>query len=100
MFVVRYVALMALVLWLGVLLNETAWIRPGHLLGIACGGAVLVSLLALKFLGPPPRAFIPRAAIVALMLAIAIYVRYSGQNSLTTVNLALGAVLLAWYARE
>jgi len=100
MFVVRYVALVALVLWLGVLLNETAWIPPGHLLGIACGGAVLVSLLALKFLGPPPRAFIPRAAIVALMLAIAIYVRYSGQNTLTTVNLALGAVLLAWYARE
>lgn len=99
MFVVRYVALLALVLWLGVMLNETAWIR-GPLVGFACGAVLLASLVALKFLGPPPRSFVPRAAIVALMLAVAMYARYNGQTALTMVNLLLGGVLLGWYARE
>jgi hypothetical protein len=99
MFVVRYVALLALVLWLGALLNETAWIR-GPLVGFACGGVLFASLVALKFLGPPPRSFVPRAAIVALMSCIAVYARYNGQPALTMVNVLLGGVLLGWYARE
>ena len=44
-----------------------------HLLAYACGGVVLVALFVMKFLGPPPAAFVVRAAIVAAMLAIAVY---------------------------
>ncbi|HEY2907947.1 MAG TPA: hypothetical protein VGJ29_18725 [Vicinamibacterales bacterium] len=100
MFVVRYLALLALVFWLGVMLNETSWIRPAQLVGLACGAVLLVSLTALKFLGPPPHAFFSRAAIVSVMLAVAIFSPYIGRNVPTAINLVLGIVLLAWYARE
>jgi hypothetical protein len=100
MFVVRYVALLALVLWLSVMLNETGWIRPGHLVGFACGATLLVSLTALKFLGPPPHAFFSRVAIVGVMLMVAIYSRYSGRTAPMAIDFVLGVVLLAWYARE
>ena len=35
--------------------------------------AILISLVVLKLVGPPPRAFPLRAAIVAVMLALAVY---------------------------
>jgi hypothetical protein len=103
MFVVRYVALLALVFWLGAMLNETGWIRPAHAAGLVCGAVVLVSLTLVKFLGPPPRAFFPRIAIVAAMLIVAISGRYGRQwapVAPVTINIGLGIVLLAWYARE
>jgi hypothetical protein len=100
MFVVRYVALLALVLWLGVMLHETSWLRSTQLLGLACGAAVLVALTALKFLGPPPHAYFSRVAIVGVMLAVAIFSRYSGRAAPAAINLVLGIVLLGWYARE
>jgi hypothetical protein len=100
MFVVRYVALLALVLWVSVMVNETSWIRPAQLAGLACGAVLLVSLTALKFLGPPPHAFFSRAAIVGVMLAVAIFSRYSGRTVPVAINLVLGIVLLGWYARE
>ena len=37
---------------------------------------MLVCLFAIKFLGPPPQSFIPRVAIVAAMLIIAVYSGY------------------------
>jgi hypothetical protein len=100
MFVVRYVALLALVFWLGAMLNETGWIRSTQVIGLLCGAVVLTSLVALKFLGPPPHAFFSRAGIVALMLAVAVYGRYTGQSGPLVLDMALGVVLLAWYARE
>jgi hypothetical protein len=100
MFVVRFVALLALVFWLGVMSNETSWIRPAQVVGLACGAVLLISLTALKFIGPPPHAFFTRAAIVGFMLAVAIFSRYSGRSVPIAINLVLGVVLLAWYARE
>jgi hypothetical protein len=83
----------------------------------------------MKFVGPPPAAFVPRAAIVAAMLASAAYsglvvspqieslqveslqahggaasarldTLHQRSTLLMTLNLGLGFVLLYWYARE
>ncbi len=111
MFVVRYVALAALVLWLGgmiaVLLagaGADAVARAAHRTGLISGSAVLVALFAMKFLGPPPHAFPLRAAAVAAMLAITIAAATTGSRelarALTAVNVAGGFALLTFYARE
>jgi hypothetical protein len=104
MVVVRYVALAALVVWLGGLVD----VLYGDLLprwrvvAFACGGLVLTSLLAMKFVGPPPRAFVARTAIVLLMLAIVGYAAAVGTPSPLALRIAtaLGFVLLFWYVRE
>ena len=101
MIAVRYVALIALVVWLGgmiviglIVAPSTFRVLQAHegaagrvvagavfgdvlrqfsLVAYGCGAAILVSLVMMKLIGPPPRAFPIRAAIAALMLAIAIY---------------------------
>jgi hypothetical protein len=108
-FVVRYVALVALAIWVGGMV-VAFWLDAGparfqplsRQLAYPCGGAVLVSLFLLKFVGPPPRAFPFRAALVALMLA---NVTYAHAMSVTSVaplalNVAVGLILMSWYARE
>ena len=110
MFVVRYVALVALSIWFSDLLlrSTLAGRLSGELLSLsrlvayAGGAVVLVGLFAIKFLGPPPRAFPLRAAVVALMLGIVAYtdIRHEHTRTLDAVNVALGMLLLAWYARE
>jgi hypothetical protein len=64
----------------------------------------IVGLFVMKFMGPPPHAFVARAGIAILMLAIAAGAAFahSGDTATTllTVNLALGLVLLTWYVRE
>lgn len=106
MFVVRYVALAALVLWLGA--SAVAHPVLGHLSGqlhwvaAACGGVILAALFVMKFVGPPPHAFVPRAAIAFSMIVIAWYASWQGLSPTLplTLNLTLGLVLLGWYARE
>jgi hypothetical protein len=101
---VRYVVLLALVVWLGgmltVLLGE--WLRSVPIVGAACGGVMLIGLFVMKFVGPPPHGFIPRAALTALMVllvaAAAVYRTLAAQ--LIAIDLALGLVLLFWYVRE
>ena len=70
----------------------------------ACGAATIVGLFMLKFLGPPPIAFVLRAAIAVLMLAIAGLAAFvaprDSSNLLLSVNIGLGFALLIWYARE
>jgi hypothetical protein len=62
---------------------------------------VLISLFALKFVGPPPRAFVPRLALVVAMLAITLLeFLWSSARPPTLINTALGFTLLAWYAHE
>jgi hypothetical protein len=162
MLAIRYLALAALVVWLGGMVVLSVVVAPttfrvlqeaesgggriiagalfGELLSrfdlvaYGCGGVVLVGLFVMKFLGPPPTAFVVRAAIAAAMLAIAVYsgvpvsrelaqlqaglatpvhdlpaadprrVRFDTlhrtSTTLMTVNMALGFVLLFWYARE
>jgi hypothetical protein len=98
---IRYLALAALVVWLGGMVVLGLIVAPTtfrvlqeadpsggrviagalfgdllaqfHWLAYACGGVVLVALFVMKFVGPPPPAFVVRAAIVAAMLAIAVY---------------------------
>ncbi len=100
MFVVRYVALLALVVWVGGMILLALIVAPStfgvlqaadpvsgrvlagslfgailgnfHVVEYVCALVVLVCLFAIKFVGPPPHAFIPRVAIVAVMLMLAV----------------------------
>jgi len=155
MFVVRYVAHAALAVWvggmvvlgllagsstcrvladdpvadtlLGIVVNAEI-LRVSHWLAYGCGAAILVCLSIIKLIGPPPRAFKLRAALVSLMLAIAMYshlgptrelARVESQSeaagrpdhhsldqlritatALGATELILGLVLLHWYVRE
>jgi hypothetical protein len=105
MILVRYATLAALVIWLGTMVSQ----RFGDVIGrgtavtYACGGAILVGLFVLKFMGPPPKAFVVRAAIAALMLAVsaaAVFTAPELSRQLTALNVGLGFVLLIWYVRE
>jgi len=106
MIVVRYGTLAALVLWLSVLLAARAGdlLRHLPLLPLAFGAATFIGLFAMKFLGPPPPAFVPRVAIVFVMLALAGLSAWFGTSGtaawLQSVNIGLGFVLLYWYTRE
>lgn len=96
MLAIRYVALLALVIWLGGMITLGLLVAPStfqvlqaadpvsgrglagslfgailrnfHVVEYACGFVVLVCLFAIKFMGPPPHAFIPRVTIIVLML--------------------------------
>jgi len=50
-----------------------AVLRRFHYLAYGAGGILLVSLSAMALLGPRPRSFVVRTAIVATMLAVAVY---------------------------
>jgi len=150
---VRYVTLAALVVWLGGMMILGGLVAPAafdvlprvavdgraiagdlfgevlrrfHFVSYACGAIIFIGLFVMKFVGPPPAAFVPRAAIVAAMLAVAGYsglvvspeidalqadaredlhsVRFDTLHQrsthLMTLNLGLGLVLLYWHARE
>jgi len=106
MIVVRYGTLAALVLWLAAMLGS----RFGDLsrvfpsLTLICGVIVVIGLLTMKFIGPPPHGFLPRVGVTLLMLAVAALGAWLGSARTggwpLLVNLALGFVLLSWYARE
>jgi hypothetical protein len=108
MFVVRYVALVALAIWVGGMVAPFWMIQPAEVpplsgpLAYACGGTELVSLFVLKFVGPPPRAFPVRAVLVVLMLGTAAAAQAMRVTSVTPVllNVTAGLVLLSWNARE
>jgi hypothetical protein len=109
-FAVRYLSLVALVVWLGGMVAELAHGQlPAAfpLTGVACGILIIISLVLMKFIGPPPRAFAVRAGLAFAMTLLAAYARTYPHSSavvtprtITTVNALLGFVLLAWYARE
>ena len=109
MLAIRYVTLAALVVWLGSMVTLRLLTSPSgesvrqlQLVGYACGAAVLVGLVVLKFVGPPPPSFFPRVALVAVMLAVAISseaLRLASTAPMT-IDMALGFVLLFWYVRE
>ena len=106
MIVVRYATLAALVCWLGAMLGVrfADLFHRVDLVTYACGGATVVGLFVMKFMGPPPAAFVPRAAIAVLLLALtvgsALVFPREVSARLMTVNIALGFVLLIWYVRE
>jgi hypothetical protein len=106
MIIVRYATLVALVLWLGAMISA----RFGNLfwrvetISYGCGLLTVVGLFVMKFMGPPPRAFVPRAAIAVLMLVIAFASALAATGEFSTtlmvINIGLGLVLLYWYVRE
>ena len=106
MILVRYATLVALVIWLGAMVDERFGdlFRRAHLLTYACGATTVVGLFVLKFLGPPPIAFVLRAGIAVAMLAIAVAAALiaprDASNLLMTINIGLGFILLIWYVRE
>jgi hypothetical protein len=105
-FLVRYIALAMLVVWLGELIlvltdQLTAnLIRRVDLIEYLCGGAILISFCVMKIIGPPPRAFAVRVALVSLMLLLTATRFPRPSRVAASVNTALGLVLLVWYARE
>ncbi len=110
MAVIRFAALTALAVWLGGMVAPI-WLsgdvacdlgRQTRSLAYVCGGILLVSQFAMKFLGPPPRRFVLRASIAALMLAIVAAAQLAGIDSPAPVGvtLVLGLIQLSWYAHE
>jgi len=114
MIAVRYVALIALAVWvggmvvLGLLVAPSTFrvlqlhdgvagrvlagavfgdiLRNFYILAYVCGGLILASLVIMKLVGPPPRAFPIRAAIVAMMLAVAVYAGVPVSRQIATVQ--------------
>jgi hypothetical protein len=104
MLAVRYVALGALVIWLGGMVTVTFadLMRRFHLVSVVCGAVIVVSLFIMKFVGPPPHGFVPRVALTLLMLIVVgvSILMPALAAALAVVNLALGFVLLFWYVGE
>jgi hypothetical protein len=106
MLAVRYVTLAALVVWLGALIAARFGdvLRHLSLVTGACGAVIVVGLFAMKFMGPPPPVFVPRLAIVFLMLMVAAASAWLAAaevaSLLLTLDIALGFVLLFWYTHE
>lgn len=101
MLAVRYVVLTALVVWLGGMIVIGAIVAPSafrvlptadvhtggvlagllvgdvlrqfHLVAYLCGAIVVVGLFVMKFVGPPPAAFVVRVGLVVAMLGSAVY---------------------------
>ena len=82
----RYVYVLALALWLGGMVVLSAVVAPlldgaafgailsrFHYVAYGAGTLALVSLAAMALLGPRPRGFAVRSAIVGLMLLVALY---------------------------
>jgi hypothetical protein len=106
MILVRYATLVALVLWLATMIDAQFGTLVGRGVAVAygCGLVTIVGLFVMKFMGPPPRAFVPRAAIAGLMLLIAFAATLRAAREVSTalavVDIALGLALLYWYVRE
>lgn len=111
MLALRYAYVLALVVWLGGMLALGAIVAPAtfqvlqasapdigralagelfgqilarfHYVAYGCGGVMLISLLVIAVLGPRPRAFAVRLAVIATMLLIALY---SGVIVLRTID--------------
>ena len=104
MLVVRYGTLVALVLWLGAMLGSRFWRPPRACCRRSrsvCGAIIVIGLFAMKFIGPPPPAFFPRVALVLSCWRSPAsrpgWRRAHGAVA-AVVNMALGFVLLYWYA--
>ena len=121
MLAVRYVYVLALVIWLGGMVILGALVAPTtfsvlqmrepaggrelagavfgatianfHYIAYAAGGALLVTLALMRILGPKPAAFGVRAAIVALMLGIAVYSGVVVLDQIDAVQAAAGGLM-------
>jgi uncharacterized membrane protein len=118
MLALRYVYVLALVIWLGGMAVLGAVVAPAtfqvlqasapsigralagdlfgqilarfHYVAYASGGIMLLSMVAMGLLGPRPRAFAVRIAIVSVMLLIAMYSGFIVLTSIDAIQLEAG----------
>jgi hypothetical protein len=109
MLALRYVYVLALAIWLGGMVGELFGTTNARFLYLAyaCGGSLVVTLVAMAVLGPRPAAFAIRLILSAAMLLVALYSGLALRADalpqlampLMTLNLAGALVLLYWEAR-
>ena len=120
MLALRYAYVLALVVWLGGMAVLGAIVAPAtfqvlqasapengralagelfgqtlarfHYVAYACGGVLLVSLLAMAILGPRPRAFAFRVALIATMLLVALYSGFIVLRTIDALQLEVGSL--------
>jgi hypothetical protein len=111
MLALRYVHVLALAIWLGGMVVLGALVAPGttiarfHYVAYACGGAFVLTLMAMALLGPRPSGFALRLVLSGAMLLVALYSGFAimgemDARRLMMVNIAGALVLLYWEARE
>lgn len=116
----RYVYVLALVVWLGGMVVLGAIVAPAtfqvlqatapangralagelfgqilgrfHYVAYASGGLLLVSMLAMAVLGPRPRAFAVRLALIASMLLVALYSGFVVLSTIDAIQLEAGGL--------
>lgn len=121
MFALRYVYVLALVVWLGGMAVLGAIVAPAtfqvleaqdpvegreaagavfgaaiarfHYVAYGAGGAMLMSMAAMALLGPRPRHFALRTAILAAMLAVSAYSGFVVLDSIERVQASAAGVL-------
>ena len=108
MLALRYVYVLALAIWLGGMVGELLGNASTrfHYVAYACGGALVVTLTAMRVLGPRPPAFAIRLILSGAMLLVALYSGFAigAVHQLATqlmmANVAGALVLLYWEARN
>lgn len=118
MLALRYAYVLALVAWLGGMVTLGAIVAPAtfqvlqasapeigralagelfgqilarfHYVAYACGGIMLVSMTVIAVLGPRPRAFAVRLAVIAAMLLIALYSGFIVLRTIDAIQLEAG----------
>ena len=114
----RYLYVLALVIWLGGMVVLGAIIAPAtfqvlqvsapeigralagelfgtilarfHYVAYACGGVLVISIGAMAVLGPRPRAFAVRFGLITVMLLVAVYSGFIVLRSIDAVQLEAG----------
>ncbi len=120
MLALRYVYVLALVVWLGGMVVLGAIVAPAtfqilqanapgtgralagdlfgqilarfHYVAYAAGGLLLISILAMALLGPRPRAFAFRLAVIAAMLLVAMYSGLIVLPTIDSIQLEVGSL--------
>ena len=118
MLALRYLYVLALVIWLGGMVVLGAMVAPAtfqvlqasapgigrtlagelfgtilarfHYVAYACGGILLVSIGAMAVLGPRPRSFAIRLGLIAVMLLVALYSGLVVRRSIDATQLDAG----------
>jgi hypothetical protein len=111
MIVLRYLYVLALVVWLGGILDRI--FDTGDVGASVLGGVMLAALIGMRVLGPKPVQFNLRIVIVLIMLVTVAYAAVGapglsmlrssaspGSTIITTIVLAGGLSLLYWEVRE
>ena len=117
-FALRYLYVLALVVWLGGMVVLGAIVAPAtfqvlqasapetgralagdlfgtilarfHYVAYACGGILLVSISAMAILGPRPRAFAVRLGLITVMLLVSLYSGFIVLRSIDAIQLEAG----------